>query len=389
MRAAAIAAAAAPLLLLRAASALLIPSSCSATASCTAALNAAIASCGASPCALQLEAGTYLLEGPEYSARIVLSGSRGLTLTGAGDATVLVSNISQVFQLSGTSGVTFASFALEMERLPYTLGQVLSAGAGSSLVQFDATGEYRIELDRHPWLAHAQGVITYDPARDRFGTGSDIYALDSPLAINYTRATGTAAQLRIAAELIVGQWVVIRHQTYSYNGFSVSRCSDTAWRNVTLWTVAGMGIVTDQCTGIDIEGLRIAKKPGRPMSITADGVHFNNPRGGAITIKDSLFEGQGDDGLNAPTIFQFIVALGSDWFQVGGRGTTGAAAPEFSPGDVVNFFNRSSLLPLGQAAVAAIGANNTVQLSPPGVPAGVAVFSASSTTRSSTARRSR
>ena len=362
-----------PLLFALCASSVLIPSTCSSSLSCTSAINAAIAACGGAPCSVSLEAGRYLLEGAEYGPRITINNARGLTISGVGDGTVLISNISNVFSMSASSDVTFASFAVDSERLPFTYGQVTATNATHSTVTFDATGAYRIELARHPWLARAQGVISYDPVKQRFAKGSDIYALDAPIPITFTSPAGAAARLDIATALILNDWVVIRHQTYAYNAFSVSRSTNTAWRNVTLWSVAGMGILTDQCSGIDIESLRIEKRDGRPMSITADGVHFSNTRGGAIALRHCLLEGQGDDGLNAPTLFQYIISLGATSFQVGGRDTTGAAAPLFAAGDTVNFFSRTTMLPRGTAVVASIGANNTVELTSP-LPPGVAVY---------------
>ena len=348
-----------------------IPPSCSASLSCTSMINAAIAACGVSACAIELEAGIYILEGVEYGPRITVSGARGLSITGAGDATVLLSNISNVFSVLSSENVLFSSFAVDMERVPFTFGQVSSTNATASTVDFDATSTYRVELDRHPWLNRAQGVISFDVAKQRYGKGTDIYALGDPIAITYPTPSGASAQLLINTSLPLDEWVVIRHQTYGYNAFDVVESSAIQITNVTLWAVAGMGVYTDQCTDIVLDGLRVEKKENRPMSITADGVHFSNSRGGDITLRNCLFEGQGDDGLNAPTLFQYILAIAGDRlsFQVGGRGTSGAAVPFLKAGDTAQFFSRESLLPLGPPAlVTSIGSNNTVILATPAPP---------------------
>lgn len=355
-----------------------IPPSCSSTLSCTASLNAAISSCAGAPsCAISLLPGTYLLEGPEYGPRVTINNAQSLSITGAGDATILVANISTLFSISSSAGVSFSSFAVDMERVPFTYGRVTSTSPASSTVTFDATSLYRVELGRHPWLSRAQAIISYDPVKQRFTRGTDIYALDSPIPIQYlSPPSGPAAQLAVGAPLILNDWVVLRHQVYGYNAFTASACTGLAWTNVTLWGLAGMGIYTDSCSGIAIDGLRIEKRAGRPMSITADGVHFSNTRGGAITVRRSTFEGQGDDGLNAPTLFQFIVALAGDGrsFQVGGRGVAGAAAPYLRAGDTAQFFARGTLLPLGAALVQSIGANHTVLLAAPGLPPGAGLY---------------
>ena len=363
-------------LLAAAARAVTIPAACSLTRSCTAQLNAAVAACGTSPCAIALEAGTYVLEGAEYGTRVVINGAQGLSITGAGDATVIVANISTVFSVSDSAGVTFASFAVDMERLPFTYGLVTGVVGTTSTVTFDATSTYAIDLARHPWLDRAQGIITYDPVKERIGKGTDIYALDDPIPITYVQAAGSAATLTMPVALRAGDYVIIRHQTYGYNAFNLNDCLNTAWRNVTLWSVAGMGIYTNEATGLSLDSFRVAKTAGRPMSITADGVHFSNSRGGAISLQNCLFEGQGDDGLNAPTLFQSLTTLSPDRLslQVSGRGTGPAATPFVRAGDVAQFFDRATLLPLGAVPVTRIGPNNTVVLASP-APVGVAVYS--------------
>ena len=56
-----------------------------------------------------------------------------------------------------------------MVRVPFTYGRVTRAGAAGlpSEVTFDATGTYAIDLARFPWLASAQGVLSYDPVHAR------------------------------------------------------------------------------------------------------------------------------------------------------------------------------------------------------------------------------
>jgi hypothetical protein len=268
-----------------------------------------------------------------------------------------------------------------MLRLPFTYGQVVASSGGSSTVQFSASGGlYPVDTASFPWLLQAQGVLGYDPVKQRLAVnGTDIYALDNPIAISYSSPSGPAARLSIAVALPVGEWVILRHQTYSFNAFSFYSAQGISISNVTLWAVAGMGVFTDSCRDISLSGFRIAKAAGRPMSITADGVHFSNTKGGAIVIRDSLFEGQGDDGINVPTIFQAILSLqpgsSSSSFQVNSpRSAAGPDVPLVGPGDTVNFFSRRSLAPLGTAVVQSLGPNRSVQLAPPGLPAAVALY---------------
>jgi hypothetical protein len=379
---------AALLLLLLPASALIVPvpPSCTPSGTCVAAIAAAFAACAASrdaACTIQLEAGTYALAAPAYATLFAVAPApaQALAFVGRGDATLLqLADIGTLFSVTGgAAGVRFEGFAVDQLRVPFTYGQVTAVNAdGSSDVTFDARGLYAIDAARYPWLLRAQSVLSYDPAKSRVAANAtDIYALDAPLPLAYASSTGAAAVVRVGgARLQLGGFVILRHQVYSFNAFNFYGTRGVAVVDVSLFCVGGMGVFTDSAHGIAIAGLSIRKLPGRPMSITADGVHFSNTLGGGVSITDSLFEGQGDDGINIPTIFQEIVWVGADGrsFRVQGRGQAPAAPPLAGAGATVNFFNRTDQALLGTGVVARVDANNTVVLAG-ALPAGAGVYS--------------
>lgn len=372
-----------------------VPLSCNPT--CTSAINAAIASCSGSPsCIVQLAAGTYILDGPPYAGLIYINGAQNLTVAGAGAGSwgpggsgngvgstmLLTTDIANVFLVSGGANIVFTGFSIDMQRVAFTYGQVTSVSGGSSTVTFDAT-QYPINLQRYPWLSRAQGVLSYNPVAQHVAQGTDIYALDNPLNITYGNvppAPGTNATLTLAGtSLILNDWVIVRHQTYSYNAFQASQPVSIAWVNVTLLCVAGMGVYTDRATGtILFDNFRIVKSQGRPMSITADGIHTSNSVGAALIIRNSVFEGQGDDGLNCPTLFNDIEWLnvngGVTTLKAGSRGTI-TNQPVATAGGTINVYNRSNMAVLGTANVASVAADGTITLAAPGLPAGAGMFS--------------
>lgn len=69
-----------------------------------------------------------------------------------------------------------------------------------------------------------------------------------------------------------------------------------------------MGVIASYTKDILLKRVAIAKRAGRPMSITADAVHFQTCQG-HLQVQDSLFEGQGDDGLNVHGKFCTIAGL--------------------------------------------------------------------------------
>ena len=89
--------------------------------------------------------------------------------------------------------------------------------------------------------------------------------------------------------------------------------------------------------------------PSIPMSLNADALHFSNTRGGVISVQNSRFEAQGDDGINMPTRYQDISDFNADRtaFKPGNLGFV----PDLLHGNTLQFFSRHTLAPLGFAVV--------------------------------------
>lgn len=358
-------------------SAVIIPVPLTCAPNCLPAITSAITACESqNPCTVQLDTGIYPLVAPAYSSLFNINNAQNFVFQGAGEDTVLqLKDIATVFSISGGANVTFSSFTIDHYRVPFTFGLSTGDGPQGSELTFDPS-QYPINLTEFPWQGRAQSVLGYDIVKGRVSAPpnvTDIYSLDNPIPLTYL----SPSVLRLeGTHLKQGQWMILRHQVYSYNAFGFYGTAGVTVQQVTLLSLGGMGIYTDRCTGITIDGLQIKKAPGRPMSICADGVHFSNTRGGAVVVQNSLFEGQGDDGINIPTIFQAIGWVSADGLsiQVQGRGQPLPASPLASSGDTLNVFNSTSLAPLGTSQVASIGPNHTIVLSTP-LPQGSGVYS--------------
>ena len=349
--------------------------------SCTTTINNAIASCSAyQTCTVELSAGTFILDGPAYGTRLTVNNIHNLLFTGQGNSTILLlTDISNLFVVNQGSNITFSSFAVDMVRVPFTYGQVTSVSSTGSIVTFDATSLYTINTTQYPWLLHAQGVLSYDPINRRVAPhATDIYALTDPIPLVYLSINNQQAQVNVTStNLQLNDYVIIRHQTYSFNAFSNYAVTNGLWfTNITLWTIAGMGIYTEGCSGgITINGLYIRKYMDRPMSITADGMHISNTRGGTVTVTNSYIEGQGDDGLNIPTIFQDILSISSDRLSITieGRPGSGPVSPVVNGGDVMNVFNRSTMQWILSVPVKSANSNGTIYFATP-LPPNVTIY---------------
>ena len=336
---------------------------------CVSAIEAAVKTCSGSaqPCTVQLAAGSYTLGGAPFANPLMtFSGIRDVAIVGAGaDATTLVlSDVNGIFAFASSSNVTLSGFSVDSVRPYFTLGTVVASAGSHSNLTFDA-GAYPVDLAKYPWLAHAQAAIGYDPVNDRFlKNGVDDYWLDAPQSVAFLSTSGPAALLTVSSALPVGQAVVLRHQVYSYNFLSCYSCDDLLVSGVTLYATPGMGVFTANSSNVVMDALKIAKRPGRPMSITADGVHFCNSRGGAVIIRNCLFEGQGDDGVNVPTIFQDIDTISADrlTLTLGKNGVAGANAGTIWAGAEMQFFGRKTLIPSAPPARVVSTSSFTVTL---------------------------
>lgn len=91
----------------------------------------------------------------------------------------------------------------------------------------------------------------------------------------------------------------------------MNSCSNMTLQDLTLYSAPGMGIYASMTRDVLLQRVQVAKRSGRPMSITADAVHFDTCAG-HLQIQDSLFEGQGDDGLNVHGKFDLVGAISGE-----------------------------------------------------------------------------
>jgi len=369
----------------------MVPSSCAQDGSCTAKLQAALTGCfgSSAPCTVDLEPGaTYPLDGPEMRSCIVSAAQSSsnpvpppsFTFNGNG-AELVLHPLSGFICLGGLSNVLVRNFTLDMVRQPYSLGRVVSSSASESVLIVDSDAYPHATPSGSSWTNVVQAILQYDPAADRpAAKGTDIYAL-KPNALSAAWAPGpnaSAASLTVShGHLPVGSWQIMRHQVYSLNGLTLGGVRSVTIEDVTIYSVPGMGIVSDQSSDITLRRVQVRKRAGRPMSITADAVHLTSCRGGDVHIDQCLFEGQGDDGGNIPSRYWEARGISPDrktltlWQR-------GAQVPfQGQPGDELLFYGRTSFGAYGRGGgvrVASIdAAAGTLTMTAP-LPAGGAVW---------------
>ena len=226
----------------------------------------------------------------------------GLTIEGNG-AELVAHDIAAFFNFSHCRNITIENLTLDMDPLPFAGGKVI------------AVGEKYFDLEvAEPYQARAgmkcQAVLGFDPVNMRPAhRGFDAYQLDFEKTTEIVRP----GVMRVFMEWVtppLGADVTVRHQVYVYNGFSFASCINTVLRDVTIYTVAGMGVMGLDSENFTLERYRTMIRPGsgRWMTAMADATHFNKCRG-TIALRDCLFENMGDDATNSHQMYMAIVAI--------------------------------------------------------------------------------
>lgn len=137
-----------------------------------------------------------------------------------------------------------------------------------------------------------------------------------------------------------------------YNGIFIDRC-----RNITLEQVEqnfnyGLALVAQDSDTLMLSGLRFAPRPegSRLMASVADFIQICMCRG-QVTVRDSFFEGAGDDCLNAHGIHFKIVERAGETITVRFMHPQSHGFNPLRPGDRITFVNPDTLLCQGEATI--------------------------------------
>jgi hypothetical protein len=220
----------------------------------------------------------------------VLKGIKGMTIEGNG-AMLVAHDVAGFFSVVDCSDLTVRKLTLDTDPLPFTCGRVVSTGRG--YIDIKPAMGYRASGGRS-----VKGVLGYDPVKGRPARrGHDCYMLDNTTPSSVTDAGLMRVPCR--GRLADGAHVIVRHDIYGHNGFTLRGCSKVLFEDLTIYSLGGMGIYAAASTDITVRRMAVRKGPDgkRWMSTTADATHFNTCRG-TIMLEDCHFEGMGDDATN-------------------------------------------------------------------------------------------
>jgi hypothetical protein len=325
--------------------------------SCADALSQALAQCHntSEPCTVDFTPGVYAFSTSKPGgASAVIQGLVNITIS-AYKAEMMMQNLQSGFDISNSTNVTIKGLTIDMFRMAFSLGTVTSI--------VNQTVVFAVDSKKYPfysgveweWLLRVEAILEFNTTTNRPETGGfEVYgtfqAYISPAEETYSLNTTLASRFK------KGSAYVLRHWVYGLDAFTGNEVHGLVIQDVTVYTTPGMGVFCHYCSDIYLQGLNFVKKREdswiRPMSLTADACHLFSTTG-FIEIADSVFEGQGDDGLNIHGHFQEIESIVNSHSLVLGKDGQ-ANNPEPKLGDIIEFRNRTTLQPYFTTTVSEI-----------------------------------
>ena len=261
-----------------------------------------------------------------------------------------------LFALANTTDIVFANMSVDMDRLPYSRGTVvahtLNANGNSIDVEFEPTvtdlGAQTLlsRIDTYDDVLEPSGTVTLLSAK-QFGGGDpgdytvSVLQATPPIRLRLT-AIPNAPAFAVGLNNMFGaiqppQGVLVGHQKYGGSVIQADHCDGLNVNNMTAYAAPGMFLYALHSRDIAVDGLQLRARPGRLMSISADGLHLHNCTG-SFSFTNSYCEKMGDDAVNVHGKWLEVTGvLSATRFQVNYPGANGWGA-ELDPGNIVEFW---------------------------------------------------
>lgn len=221
----------------------------------------------------------------------------GLDFTGARDLTILaegavleVEGWMEVMSFVQTRNLTLKGLTITYRRPAATEARIVSNGPDGFLAEFDP------QLYRY--IDHiVQGrLYFYSQSKQRF-----YYAHTGKMELV------RPGLIRVESHDLppVGDYLIIRYGGHYRPCIMLKESRDVTVENVTIHSFPGMGIVGHLTENILIDGLKVVPEPGRYSSTNTDATHFTSCSG-QLTIRNSIFKGNGDDCTNVHNYYYTI-----------------------------------------------------------------------------------
>ena len=194
--------------------------------------------------------------------------------------------------------------------------------------------EYYFDEEYQAYVPDRSGNLYYNPGLKNLEYSSETKLLKCTLSKSFAYCTYKTPP--------VGKVVGIAFQVYENHGFYFKNCVNTHMEDVTVYTVGGMGMRTDNGKNLYLNRVRFIREPGtkRLLTCTADILHTCNLSGEAIFTNCEL-EGSHDDAINVKSFYTKITAIRNNVVSV--AQTQNEVTIGFDVGDEVDVYDPTGL----------------------------------------------
>ncbi len=249
----------------------------------------------------------------------LLQNMQDFTLDGGG-STFIFEDVMQPFALLGCRNVTLKNFSVICRHTKNTRADIRRAGADWMELAMAEDEPWYIdegELMIGERWDDPQRVFyfdEYDGVTEQLAAGCAEYVCYAPIDgrvshLTYSQtADGCVRVEGMRRSLTAGNRVVLGTESRCVAVMLAERCVNTVFRNVTLYSGIGMGLIAQNCDGVELDGCATRVLPHRLFSLNSDATHFVHCKG-KIHIHDCHFEGQHDDAMNLHSVYLRVVSV--------------------------------------------------------------------------------
>ncbi|MBE6769079.1 MAG: right-handed parallel beta-helix repeat-containing protein [Ruminococcaceae bacterium] len=294
----------------------------------------------------------------------LLRDMQDFTLDGGG-STFIFEDVMQPVALLGCRNVTLKNFSVICRRTKNTRADIVRAGEDWMELAMAADEPWYVsegELMIGERWCDPQRVFyfdEYDGETEQLAAGNAEYVCYSPAEgriphLTYSEtAEGGVRVAGLRRPFKAGNRVVLGTESRCGAVMLAEDCVNTVFRDVTLYSGIGMGLIAQNCDGVELDRCATRVLPHRLFSLNSDATHFVHCKGN-IHIHDCHFEGQHDDALNLHSVYLQVVAVREETVTVRFMHPETRGLTIFRAGDRAAVIDSRTLLSRGEVQVAAV-----------------------------------
>ena len=229
----------------------------------------------------------------KYIIGLNFNGVHDLTIEATG-ATMLCDGWMEPLSLNNCSNVKITGLKIDYKRKPHSTGTIVNVQPD----WFDVAYDKMYPMDSTMSLCRT-AVWNVKAGRQDMRFGEDYsppFKMIAPQKLRVLRKIDPSA---------VGNLLFTPHSFHFRPAILIHEAKNIKLVDVTIHSQPGMGIVGHRSENITMIGLHIVPSAGWIQSTNTDATHFTSCKG-LIRYEDCQIEGQGDDGANIHSYYNYI-----------------------------------------------------------------------------------